>query len=69
MRENGIISSVYIGTKKFGKQIDFASKEHYSHVVIMGGSELEGGTVKVKNLATREETEIKRSELVNFFKN
>jgi histidyl-tRNA synthetase len=67
LRESGIISSVYIGTKKFGKQIDFASKEHYSHVVIMGGSEFEAGVVKVKDLDAHEETTVKLGELVEYF--
>ena len=57
LRENGIVSSVYLGSKKFGKQIDFAVKDGYSHVVIMGGDELFRGIVRLKNLSTREETE------------
>ena len=57
LRENGIVSSVYLGSKKFGKQIDFAVKDGYSHVVIMGGDELSRGIVRLKNLSTREETE------------
>ncbi len=51
----GVTASVYLGTKKFGKQIDYAAKENYSHVIIMGGDELAANTVKIKNLATREE--------------
>lgn len=67
LREAGITSALYLGTKKFGKQIDYAFKEGYSHIVIMGGSELESGTVKVKNLNSREETEVKISSLPDFF--
>ena len=67
LRQAGIPSTVYLGTKKFGKQIDFAVKDKYSHVVIMGGNELENGTVKVKNLATREETTVERSALKEYF--
>ena len=33
----------------------------------MGGSELENGVVKVKNLITREETEVSRNDLANYF--
>ncbi len=57
LRENGIVSSVYLGTKKFGKQIDFAVKDGYSHIIVMGGDELARGVVRVKDLATREESE------------
>ena len=67
LRDAGVTSALYLGTKKFGKQIDYAFKEGYTHIVIMGGSELENGTVKVKNLITREETEVKISSLPDFF--
>ena len=69
LRSAGIVSSMYIGSKKFGKQIDYAVKGHYSHVVIMGGSELEAGVVKVKDLNTREESTVALSELPAFFAN
>lgn len=56
LRNSGITAGVYTGIKKFGKQIDYAVKGGYTHVVIMGGDELAAGKVKIKNLATREET-------------
>ena len=59
----------YLGTKKFGKQIDYAVTAGCTHVVIMGGNELAAGQVKIKDLATREETLIARSELIDYFKN
>ena len=65
----GITSSIYLGTKKFGKQIDYAVKEKYSHVLIMGASELEAGEVKIKDLATREETVVALNELEKYFQN
>ncbi len=64
----GITSSIYLATKKFGKQIDYAVKENYSHVIIMGASELEAGTVKIKDLATREETTVALDTIEDFFK-
>ena len=67
LREMGVVSSMYIGTKKFGKQIDYAVKGHYSHVAIMGASELEAGIVKIKDLNTREESEVKIDELCAYF--
>ncbi len=59
----GLTASVYLGTKKFGKQIDYAVKENYSHVIIMGGDELASGSVKIKDLATREEKTVAIAEL------
>ena len=67
LRTAGVVSTVYIGTKKFGKQIDFAVKDKYTHVVIMGGDELASGTVKVKNLNTREESTVERAKLGEYF--
>ena len=68
LRELGVTASVYVGSRKFGKQIDYAVKGHYSHVLIMGASEAESGTVKVKNLETREESTLALGELAGFFK-
>ena len=68
LREAGIRASLYLGAKKFGKQIDYAVRGNYSHVVIMGGSELAEGVVKVKNLAERTETVVARADLAAFFK-
>ena len=67
LRELGVTSTVYIGTKKFGKQIDFAVKDNYTHVAIMGGDELAAGKVKIKNLGTREETEVALDKLGEYF--
>ena len=67
LRNAGIATSLHLEAKKFGKQIEYAVKENYSHVVIMGGTELEAGEVKIKDLATREETAVKISELAEFF--
>ena len=67
LREAGIQSSVYIGSKKFGKQIEYAVKGNYSHVVIMGTSELEAKEVKVKDLRSREETTVKADSITEFF--
>ena len=58
LRGAGITASVYLGSKKFGKQIDFAVKEEYSHVITMGGDEFSKGVVRLKNLSTREENEL-----------
>ena len=68
LREAGITATIYLGSKKFGKQIDFAVKGHYSHVLIMGGSELESGIVKIKNLKTREESTVSLADVASALK-
>ena len=68
LRNAGITTSLYLGTKKFGKQIDYAVKSHYSHVLIIGGSELEAGIAKIKDLRTREEKTVALCDLASAFK-
>ena len=65
LRNEGVPCSLYLGSKKFGKQIEYAVKGGYTHVIILGGNEGESGTVKVKNLNTREEQTIDRDKLLS----
>ena len=67
LRANGIICATYTGTKKFGKQIDYASREKFSHVIIMGSSELDNGEVKIKDLDAHKETTVKLGDLIGYF--
>ena len=67
LRDAGVTASTYLGSKKFGKQIDYAVKNGYTHTVIMGGSEYAEKKVKVKDLTAREETTLEINELVNYF--
>ena len=66
LREAGITASLYLGSKKFGKQIDYAVRDNYSHVAIMGGSELAEGNVKLKNLQTREEVTLPVADIAAY---
>ncbi len=67
VRAAGVCATVYVGSKKFGKQIDFAVKEGFTHVLIMGGDELAKKIVKIKNLTTREESEIAHGDIAAYF--
>ncbi len=68
LREAGIVTSIYLGTKKFGKQIDFAVKDGYSHIVVMGGDEHARGVIKLKNLASRDEQELTVEDAIALLK-
>ncbi len=57
VRNCGVAASLYLGTKKFGKQIDYAVKNGYTHMIIMGGNEYAAGTVNIKDLVHRTEGE------------
>lgn len=67
LREAGICASLYLGEKKFAKQLDYAVKGGYSHVVIIGGDEEQTGVAKVKNLRTREEKAVPLDALSSAF--
>ena len=67
LRAAGIVSSLYLGPKKFGKQLDYAVKTGCTHICVMGGDELARGVVRVKNLATREESDIPKAEITKAF--
>ncbi len=54
----GIPSTLYLGAKKYGKQLEYAIKGGFTHTLTMGGNEYARHTVHLKNLATREEVEI-----------
>lgn len=67
LRAAGIVSSLYLGSKKFGKQLDYAVKTNCTHICVMGGDELARGVVRVKNLATREERDVPKEEITKAF--
>jgi histidyl-tRNA synthetase len=68
LRAAGVTAMSYLGSKKFGKQIEYAVKAGCTYAVIMGASELTEGKVKVKDLNTREESTTDISKLVEFFR-
>ena len=68
LRDAGIVSAVYLGTKKFGKQIDYAVKDGYTHILVMGGDEYARGVVRLKDLKTREERELTPTDAINALK-
>ena len=69
LRDADVVASVYLGSKKFGKQLEYAVKSGYTHTVIMGGDEYARGVVRLKNLSTREEKEITVGDLVAELRN
>lgn len=57
----GVPATVYLGARKYGKQLEYAVKGGFTHTLTMGGDEYARGTVRLKNLETREETELPAS--------
>lgn len=60
-------TTIYLEEKKVGKQIEYAVRENFDYIAIMGQDELENNLVVIKNLKTREETRIPRDEIISYF--
>lgn len=67
LRDAGICASLYLGQKKFGKQLEYAVKTDCTHLVVLGGDELARGVAKIKDLAAREEREIPLDKIEKAF--
>jgi histidyl-tRNA synthetase len=53
LRASGLRVMVYPDADKIGKQIKYADAQRIPYVAILGGDEIAGGTVTVKNLAAQ----------------
>ena len=67
LRNAGIAAMIFFGSKKLGKQLEYASKAGCTHAIIMGAGELAGGVVKIKDLGTREEQVVEYSRIAKYF--
>lgn len=67
LRAHGISADFDMTNKKFGKQLEKASKLA-DFAVILGEEEIKNGTVSVKNLSTSEQINIKKSGIFDKFK-
>lgn len=63
MREAGVNSEMYYQPVKLDKQFKYAESKNIQYAVIMGADEKAKGVVQVKNLKTREQSEVPLSEL------
>lgn len=64
LREQGINTEVYSDTSaKLGKQFKYADKKKIPYVIVIGPEEKEKRVVKIKDMKTREETELTPSEI------
>ena len=63
LREAGISVEIYPEPGKLKKQFDYAAKKAIPFISINGSSEIEAGTVNLKNLETGEQQAFKASEM------
>ena len=68
LRKNGLRVLVEMNKKKVGKCFEYAEHENINYISIIGSQEIESQVVRIKNMKTKEETELNFTEIVNFFK-
>jgi histidyl-tRNA synthetase len=66
LRTQGFKTEVDLSGKGFGKQLERAAKLNAEYVVIIGESEVQAGTLQLKNLGTSEQQTLTREEFVRF---
>ena len=63
LRESGINTEIYLNDKKLKAKFKYADKLQIPFVIIIGEDEIEQNKIKLKNMQTGEEKEIKISNL------
>ncbi len=69
VRGAGINTEVYLEPAKIDKQLQYANRKGFRVALIAGESEFGNNTVKVKNLATRDEQAVPAQDLISTVKN
>jgi histidyl-tRNA synthetase len=64
LRAAGINTEVYLETAKIDKQLQYANRKESRVALIAGESEIGDGTVKIKNLSSREERAVALQDVV-----
>ena len=59
--------STFLDDKKIGKQIEYAVRGQYDYIAILGEDEIKNDVVVIKNLNTRQEIKLNRSDVLNYF--
>jgi histidyl-tRNA synthetase len=67
-RQAGVNTEVYPEPAKMKKQMGYADANHIPFVAIVGGNEMQNGTVTLKNMLTGEQREVNETELINSIK-
>ena len=69
LRNNNIKVLIEMNKKKVSKCFEYAESMNIHYISIIGSNEIESGILRVKNMETKEESEVKVDDLVNFLQN
>ncbi|HBH18723.1 MAG TPA: hypothetical protein DDX14_07290, partial [Cyanobacteria bacterium UBA9579] len=61
LRKKGLVADFDLANRKFGKQLEKASKSGVQFALILGEDEISTGTITVKNLETGEQERLEKS--------
>lgn len=64
LRKNNISAELYPDAAKFKKQMGYADDKKIAYVAFVGENEMNAGIIKLKNMTSGEEKEIKSDELI-----
>lgn len=67
-RENGIPAELYPDADKMKKQMTYADKNEFWYVALVGGNEIQQGTLALKNMKTGDQYQVVQSEMVSVLK-
>lgn len=69
LRDGKINTSIYLGDdKSFQAQLAYAVKKEIPFILLYGDEEKKKNIVKIKNLATKEQKEVRKENLLDYFK-
>ena len=64
---SGISAELYPDSAKMKKQMNYANDRNFPFVAIVGESEMEQGTITLKNMATGEQQSLTCDQLIEKF--
>lgn len=65
LRDAGIRAEIYPDSVKMKKQIGYADKKNIPNVVLIGTSEIESGSMKLKDMSSGEQSEVTLEQLID----
>ena len=65
LRDGGIPTEIDLKARNLSKQLEYANSVSIPYVIVLGPQELQSGIMKIKDMATRTEIEVSRTDLVS----
>lgn len=66
LRKNNLNVLVELNKKKLNKCFEYADKNNFKYLIILGSEEIENGVYTIKNMQTKEQLKLNLKELLNY---